>query len=96
VPLQDDYPSLNLAQAVMVYSYALSEVEHRIGLRQTPAPDAQLQALKVKTEILLNKLDIRNDDKLRAWLLDSVALLKSRDCRMAHQLASDILKHLEH
>ena len=94
IPLKIDYPSMNLAQAVMVYSYALSEVDRQIGLCQTPAPDAQLQALKVKTETLLDKLNIRDDDKLRPWLLDGVALLKSRDCKMAHQLASDILKHL--
>jgi len=94
VPMPDEYPSLNLAQAVMVYSYALSEVERRISLRQTPTPEAQLQALKGKAEILLDRLSIGDDDKLRAWLLDGVALLKSRDCRMAHQLANDLLKHL--
>ena len=93
-PLKQTYPSLNLAQAVMIYSYALSEVEYQIGLRQTAAPDGQLQALKVKAENLLNQLNIRDDDKLRAWLLDGVAHLNSRDCKMAHQLASDILKAL--
>jgi tRNA/rRNA methyltransferase len=96
VPLKNDYPSLNLAQAVMVYSYVLSEVDSQIGLCQIPAPDGQLQALKHKAETLLDRLKIRDDDKLRAWLLDGVALLKSRDCKMAHQLASDILKHLGH
>jgi tRNA/rRNA methyltransferase len=95
VPMQNDYPSMNLAQAVMVYSYALSEVDRQIGICQTPAPDAQLQALKVKAESLLDRLKIRDDDKLKTWLLDGVALLKSRDCKMAHQLASDILKHLD-
>ena len=94
VPLHNDYPSLNLAQAVMVYSYALSEVDRQIGHRQTPTADTQLQALKVKAETLLDKLNIRDDDKLRDWLLDGVALLQSRDCKMAHQLASDLLKNL--
>ena len=49
----------------MVYDYALSDIDQQIGLRQTPAPDTQLQALKVKAEILLNELSIRDDDKLR-------------------------------
>ena len=96
VPLQNDYPSLNLAQAVMVYSYELSDVDRSIGLCQTPAAEAQLQALKVKAETLLERLNIQKEDKLRAWLLDGVALLKSRDCKMAHQLAGDILKYLGH
>ena len=95
VPLQSDYPSLNLAQAVMIYSYALSSIGKKIGLCQTPAPDAQLQALKVKAVALLNKLNIRNDDKLRTWLMDGLGLLKSRDCKMAHQLANDLIKHLD-
>jgi tRNA/rRNA methyltransferase len=95
IPLQNDYPSLNLAQAVMVYSHALNQVDRQIGFCQTPAPDAQLQALKAKAETLLDELDIRDDDKLRAWLLDGVALLRARDCKMAHQLASDLLKSLD-
>lgn len=95
VPLKNEYPSMNLAQAVMVYCYALSNLDTQIGIKQADAPDAQLQALKVKAENLLNKLDVKQDDKLRAWLLDGVSQLKSRDCKMAHQFASDLLKHLD-
>ncbi|MCL1038061.1 tRNA/rRNA methyltransferase [Shewanella submarina] len=95
VPLKNEYPSMNLAQAVMVYCYALSNLDARIGIQQSQAPDAQVQALKAKAEVLLDKLAVKQDDKLRAWLLDGVAQLQSRDCKMAHQLASDLLKHID-
>ncbi|BDM64341.1 tRNA (cytidine/uridine-2'-O-)-methyltransferase TrmJ [Shewanella sp. NFH-SH190041] len=94
VPLAQDYPSLNLAQAVMVYSYALSDVKHQIGLQQDAAPDAQLQALKHKAEQLLSRLEIQQGDKLGPWLLDGVSQLQERDCKLAHQLLSDLLKKL--
>ncbi|MCF1428945.1 MAG: tRNA/rRNA methyltransferase [Shewanella sp.] len=94
VPLKNDYPSMNLAQAIMVYCYALSNLDTVIGLNQTPAPDGQLQALKEKALTLLDRLSVKPDDKLRSWLLDGVSQLQSRDCKIAHQLASDLLKHL--
>ncbi|MGI2258199.1 tRNA/rRNA methyltransferase [Shewanella sp. GXUN23E] len=95
VPLKNDYPSMNLAQAVMVYCYALSNLDTGIGVHQTSAPEAQLQALKDKALTLLDHLAVKPDDKLRSWLLDGVSQLQSRDCKMAHQFASDLLKHLK-
>ncbi|QDO84175.1 tRNA/rRNA methyltransferase [Shewanella psychropiezotolerans] len=94
VPLINDYPSLNLAQAVMVYSYALSEVNNRLNLRQVDAQEGQLQALKNRTKILLQQLDAHDDVKLSRWLLDGMSLLGDRDCKMAHQLLNDIGRKL--
>ncbi|MPY23882.1 tRNA/rRNA methyltransferase [Shewanella sp. YLB-07] len=94
VPLINDYPSLNLAQAVMVYSYSLSEVNNRLNLRQVDAQEGQLQALKNRTKILLQQLDAHDDVKLSRWLLDGMSLLGDRDCKMAHQLLNDIGRKL--
>lgn len=91
VPLNQAYPSLNLAQAVMVYSYELSKVSHQIGLSQPIADEFQLQALKKKAGNLLDTLNLSEQDKLRPWLMDSLSQLKSRDCKMAHQLINDLL-----
>ena len=94
VPLINDYPSLNLAQAVMVYSYALSEVNNRLKHKQVDAQEGQLQALKKRTKTLLQQLDTQDDVKLSRWLLDGMSLLGDRDCKMAHQLLNDISKKL--
>ena len=94
VPLINDYPSLNLAQAVMVYSYALSEVNNRLKHKQVRPQEGQLQALKNRTKILLQHLDTQEDVKLSRWLLDGMSLLGDRDCKMAHQLLNDIGRKL--
>jgi tRNA/rRNA methyltransferase len=95
VPLANDYPSLNLAQAVMVYSYALSNLSASIGLNPVPAAPGQLQALKQKARDLLTTLEVQQDEKLSQWLQDGLARLAERDCKMAHQLLNDVLRKLE-
>ncbi|QDF67012.1 tRNA/rRNA methyltransferase [Shewanella sp. SNU WT4] len=94
VPLANDYPSLNLAQAVMVYSYALSQVSRMIGLQSVEASHGSLQALKQKGELLLDKLTVTEQDKLHPWLLDHLSSLGQRDVNMAHQLLNDLLKKI--
>ncbi|QFU22817.1 tRNA/rRNA methyltransferase [Shewanella eurypsychrophilus] len=94
VPLINDYPSLNLAQAVMVYSYALSQVNNRLKIKHIDAGQGQLQALKQRTSDLLQKLEAQDDTKLTQWLLDGISLLGDRDCKMAHQLLNDIHRKL--
>ncbi|WP_076411542.1 tRNA/rRNA methyltransferase [Shewanella sp. UCD-KL12] len=95
VPLHADYPSLNLAQAVMVYSYALSQVNNRLRSISTKAEDGQLQALKSRTRNMLMQINSNEDPKLAQWLLDGMSLLGDRDCKMAHQLLNDISKKLD-
>jgi len=98
VSLAADYPSLNLAQAVMVYAYQLSQVNHNIGLQYTAATDTatgQLQALKAKAMILAEQIDAVDDSKLMQWLSDGIAMLGQRDMKMAHQLLNDIAKKLK-
>lgn len=94
VPLFNTYPSINLAQAVMVYSYALSQIQKSIGLQQNTAETSQLQSLKNKANLLMNQLEIKPNDKLSPWLLDHLSKLTERDCKMFHQFFNDINKKI--
>ncbi|MCL2919202.1 tRNA/rRNA methyltransferase [Shewanella litorisediminis] len=94
VPLAGDYPSLNLGQAVMVYSYALSGLKHTIGLQNKAADERQIQSLKHKANELADRLELSEQDKLRPWLQDSIGRLAERDCKLAHQLISDIMSKI--
>ncbi|TWU70218.1 RNA methyltransferase [Shewanella algae] len=99
VPLATEYPSLNLAQAVMVYSYALGQAlacaDGSLGLKSAQSPLAQLSALKQKATTLLERVDAADDAKLSLWLNESLSRLSDRDAKMAHQLLGDILKKLD-
>lgn len=94
IPLSKPYPSINLAQAVMIYSYALSSVKNNIGLTSHVAVAPQLQALKSKGQQLLSLLQVKEADKLNTWLMDHLSQLDERDCKMAHQLLNDILRKI--
>lgn len=97
VPLAGDYPSLNLAQAVMVYSYELGmkRSSQRIGLQQQTADVQQTQALKQRAQQMMQVLGHGDDDKLKHWLLDGIAQLGERDIKMAHQLVGNIISKAE-
>lgn len=94
VPMQADYPSLNLGQAVMVYCYQLSELMN-VGAPQEPvANEGQLKALRQRADGLLAALEVSDDQKLRDWLHQRLGVLQQRDTAMLHTLLHDIEKKL--
>lgn len=93
VPMQADYPSLNLGQAVMVYCYQLASL---MGVNAAPqeaaAPEGQLRALRRRADALLDALEVGDDQKLRDWLHQRLGALPQRDTAMLHTLLHDIEK----
>lgn len=94
VPMQADYPSLNLGQAVMVYCYQLSELMNVSAPQETMANEGQLRALRQRAEGLLGALGVSDDQKLLDWLHQRLGVLPQRDTAMLHRLLHDIEKKL--
>jgi tRNA/rRNA methyltransferase len=94
VPMQADYPSLNLGQAVMVYCYQLSELMNVSAPLEPVANEGQLKALRQRAEGLLGALGVGDDQKLRDWLHQRLGTLQQRDTAMLHTLLHDIEKKL--
>lgn len=86
VPLAQDYPSLNLGQAVMVYAYALSALAPQLGLQNNAADAGQLQHLLQRVNRFVDSEMPDCDPKLREWLSERLPLLSDRDVKLAHQL----------
>lgn len=95
VPMQADYPSLNLGQAVMVYCYQLAQLMQVQAETAEAAHSGQLVALRHRLERLLVTLQVEDDEKLRDWLMQRIGLLQQRDTAMLHTLLHDIEKALE-
>lgn len=94
VPMQADYPSLNLGQAVMVYCYQLAAL---MQVRQDVpemAAEGQLRALRQRFERLLRRVGAEQDAKLADWLQQRLGLLEQRDTAMLHTLLHDVEKAL--
>ncbi|WBG90473.1 tRNA/rRNA methyltransferase [Pantoea piersonii] len=92
IPMAQDYPSLNLGQAVMVYCYQLSAL-NRVAPPAAPQADAQqLDALRQRFERLLQTLEVSDDRKMADWIDQRIGLLEQRDSAMLHRLLHDVEK----
>lgn len=95
VPMQAEYPSLNLGQAVMVYCYQLASlISSQKTAKDTLANPGQLSALRRRVEGLLGQIEAEEDEKLRDWLHQRLGLLAQRDTAMLHTLLHDIEKNI--
>lgn len=94
IPMQADYPSLNLGQAVMVYCYQLSGLIRQPGYQAAEVDGQQLQALRQRFSHLLAQLEVADDEKMVDWIQQRLGLLEQRDTAMLHRLLHDIEKKL--
>lgn len=85
VPLAVTQPSLNLAQAVMVYSYALADLPP-LARDTRPADGEDYRAAVAALQEAAAGLGIAADPRLVAWLQERVPLLPARDLRMLFNL----------
>ncbi len=92
-PMAVTYPSLNLAQSVMLYAWELSG----LAADATPGPapaDARLGALRQRLERLLPALDAPDGSKLQQWALERLPLLTERDLGFVHTLCGNLERRL--
>lgn len=87
IPLATDYPSLNLAQAVMLYAYELAGLQYEAPLA---AEVGEWRALKNRIGKLLPALDIAADSKLAHWADERCAHLALDDVRFLHALLAKL------
>ncbi|WP_322001965.1 tRNA/rRNA methyltransferase [Marinobacter alexandrii] len=90
IPMKVSYPSLNLAQSVMLYAWEMSGLSVSAGHSQAARPDAALGALRQRLELLLPTLDTPADGKLSQWVFERLPLLTERDIGFVHTLCRNI------
>ena len=94
IPLAVPYPSLNLAQAVMLYAYELSGIPPQT--RNTAAGDkAAWRVLKEKTVQLLPLLGIHPARPVYHRILERLALAGETDLHLLLSVTDAALKKLE-
>ena len=94
IPMAQDYPSLNLGQAVMVYCYQLAALNRVAPPAAAPADAQQLDALRQRFDRLLQRLEVSDDRKMADWIDQRIGLLEQRDSAMLHRLLHDVEKNL--
>ena len=83
IPLKQKYPSLNLAQAVMIYAYTLAELSKPEDTeRVSPARENEFRIMMDKSKHLLGNLGIDASPALYNRILERIALLKEDDIHL--------------
>jgi len=96
VPMAQRQPSLNLAQAVMVYAWELSKIAFdRKILSQEKPPEDQYGALKRRLEALLPRMDVKKEGVFHAKIMKRIGLVEKMDIRLLHFLCARMEEALE-
>ena len=88
VPMAQVFPSLNLAQAVMVYAYEMQRfIRGRKAAPQAKGDlEGQYKALKKRVRALFGRIGIQPQSLFYKKMMVRLALLGQRDIRLAHFL----------
>ncbi|MDZ7371459.1 MAG: tRNA/rRNA methyltransferase [candidate division KSB1 bacterium] len=92
VPQAVSYPSLNLAQAVMVYAFILSS--HDLEERR-PADAGEYAALRERVAALCRRVGYTEKPDLFTRLMERMALIEAQDVRLLHSLCKKIERALD-
>jgi tRNA/rRNA methyltransferase len=98
IPQSCTYPSLNLAQAVMIFSYVFSEaqttvqiVDQRLNSETMPA----LQYANLKVAMLKLMARIGLSDRNQTYVIKAIARLESEDLYLLHNIRASIDRALD-
>lgn len=95
IPMANTYPSLNLAQSVMLYAYMLSDLKLE-GNHAIDKADESLQVLlKTRTQKLLNSLEIDEDSNLYNRMIERLMLAGTDDIHLFLSFIGKLTKKLK-
>jgi tRNA/rRNA methyltransferase len=96
VPLANDFPSLNLSQAVMLYAYELSKLTSSLPFTvMEPAGEGSVRALKKKVDRIISLAGVSGKDMISGRINERIALAGDKDIKLMHSIASAVLISLE-
>lgn len=91
IPLATTYPSLNLAQAVMLYAWELSGLE---GTAEPGAEPGSWRAARQRLQAVMPALGIAPDSPLARWATERLGMAADSDVRFMHLLINALEAHL--
>ncbi len=94
ITIKNPYPSLNLAQSVMLYAYIFSGLTQPLKTSESLS-DVAYADLKAKTIMLLQNLGIDRNENLNNRLLERLAAASADDSRLFLSLLGKLLPVLD-
>jgi tRNA/rRNA methyltransferase len=85
IPMASSYPSLNLAQSVMVYATYLSKLTINVKTSMPPMPvKAELPIIREKAEQILADVKMLPDNLIYSRIMERLMLLNKDDINLFH------------
>lgn len=94
IPLKTKYPSLNLAQSVMVYAYILAELNPSNNLQVKSNPGESFKALVNKVDSIMKTIDLGPDKLIYGRLMERMSDLNEQDIKLLHSVTTELIKKL--
>jgi tRNA/rRNA methyltransferase len=95
IPMRKKYPSLNLAQAVMIYAYSLSSLAFTVKKRKSIVPEvAKYLVMKEELEKILVQSGLSPDFNLYNRIMERAALLNDSDLNLFLSLIRRMNNHI--
>ena len=91
IPLASPYPSINLAQTVMIYAYALSTLYQPEISAKEKANSQSLKSLQEKVNDTLKIAEITPDMMIHGRIHERITELSAKDIRLLHSVTSKLL-----
>jgi len=95
VPMKTTYPSLNLAQSVMIYAYTLSMLDYEIKKTDQKTDQAELNILKTKTKTILSDIGFKKDSNIYNRIMERLMILGEKDIHLLLSIEHKILETLK-
>ena len=92
VPLKKNYPSLNLAQSVMLYAWELSKMRKK---KYTPARDTNSESLRVlleKVRTVLTLTGFDDNSMIYSRFMERVNALGKNDLQLLHSFCNKFIE----
>jgi tRNA/rRNA methyltransferase len=98
IPQSCTYPSLNLAQAVMIFSFVFSEAQTTVQitdqrLNSETMPATQYASLKAATLKLMDRIGL--SDRNQTYVMKALARLEAEDLYLLHNIRASIDRALD-
>lgn len=95
VPMKTTYPSLNLAQSVMIYAYTLSQLEYEEKNPDQKTNLNELNILKIKTENILKEIGFKKDTAIYNRIMARLMILGETDIHLLLSIEHKIQEKLK-
>ncbi|HUS86880.1 MAG TPA: tRNA/rRNA methyltransferase [Bacteroidales bacterium] len=96
VPMVDNYPSLNLSQAVMIYAWELASINLQMEATDYPdAADSSVRSLKSRIIEIMQFTGMKLNDPLLGRIFERVSLAGQKDINLMHSILASLAEALK-